>query len=108
MRKGSEEFNELRRMFGKGNLKIFVSILLVFAIGLVGFYIFSAEYGDGLEVTMEEAGVEDSEPPYTSPLDYGDNYGSTLVVGIIGFFVTLIAGYAIARTMRKKDAPDSD
>lgn len=97
---------ELREMFGKSNLKLFAGILLVFAIGLVGFYIFSAEYGDGLEVTMEEAGVEDPEPLYTSPLDYGEDYGSTLVIGVIGFFVTLVAGYAIARTMRKKDAPD--
>ncbi len=93
-------------IFSKDNLKIIGGILLLFAIGLVGFYIFSAEYGDGLEVTMEEAGIGEAEPIYTSPLDYGNSYGSTLVIGIIGFFVTLLAGYAIARTMRKKDEPE--
>lgn len=60
-------------------------ILLAFSIGLVGFFLVSADLGDGLEVTMEEAGVEEQEQVWKAPFDYGDNYVAALIAGIIGF-----------------------
>ena len=94
----------MRELLEKKNLKLFLGILVIFAIGLVGFYIFSAEYGDGLEMTMENAGVEESEPVYTGPLGYGETYLGSLAMGIIGFFVTLLAIYLLARLLRKNEA----
>ena len=91
-------------LLDKRNLKLFAGILLLFAIGLVGFYIFYVEYGDGLEVTMEEAGVDEPEPFYSGLLGYGDNYLGSLAMGIIGFFVTLLAVYLLARLLRKNEA----
>jgi hypothetical protein len=84
--------------------KALAGIIVVFAIGLVGFYIFSAEYGDGLEATMECAGVEEAEPVYTGPLGYGDSYLGSLAMGAIGFFATLLAVYLLARWLRKNEA----
>ncbi|MBA3044586.1 MAG: cobalt transporter [Candidatus Thermoplasmatota archaeon] len=94
----------MHKPIDRKHIKIIAGILVIFAIGLVGYYLFSAEYGDGLEVTMEEAGVGESKPVYTGPLDYGDSYASSLAMGIIGFFVTLLVGFLLARLLRKSDA----
>ena len=67
--------------------KAFLAIMVAFAIGLVGFFAFSAMYGDGLEKTMQDNGIGESEPIYTAPLSYGDNYGGALLAGSIGFAI---------------------
>ncbi len=64
------------------------AILFAFSIGLVGFYLFASELGDGLEVTMEKNGVEEGEPVYQAPFDYGDSYLASLIMGLIGFAAT--------------------
>lgn len=92
-------------MFNNKNLLVISIIIILFAIGLIGFYIFSAPYGDGLEKTMEEGEVEEEEPVYTAPLDYGDNYLLTFSVGCLGFAVILLCIYLISWLLRKSDAP---
>jgi len=92
-------------MFKRKDLLMISGIIILFAIGLVGFFIFSAPYGDGLEKTMEEAEVEESEPVYQAPLDYGDNYALALSMGCIGFAITLFAIYIVSWLLRKSDAP---
>ena len=92
-------------MLKKKDIMIFSVIIILFAIGLVGFYIFSAPYGDGLEKTMENAEVEESEPVYTAPLDYGENYQTTFFLGVIGFAVTLFGVYILSWLLRKSNAP---
>lgn len=94
----------MRELLNRKGLMILGAILAVFAIGLVGFYLFSAEQGDGLEVAMEDAGVEEAEPVYSGPLDYGGNYLATLAMGIIGFLVTLLAVYLLVRLLKKNEA----
>ncbi|MEM2899856.1 MAG: hypothetical protein QXT63_03620 [Thermoplasmata archaeon] len=66
-----------------------VGIVIVFAIGLVGFFMFSADKGDGLEKTMEDAGVSEGEPVYQAPLSYGEDYPTAFFAGIIGVMLTL-------------------
>lgn len=83
-------------------LKVAGTILAAFAVGLVLFFIFSAPYGDGLEKTMENAGVEESEPVYHAPLDYGGNYYSGLLMGVLGFFIVLGSAYLFGRMMGKR------
>ena len=80
-----------------------VGIIILFSIGLVGYFEFSADYGDGLEVTMEEAGVEEHDQIWEAPLDYGEDYGSALVAGLIGFGITLGAVYGHTRLMRSPE-----
>lgn len=65
--------------------KAFLGIMMIFAIGLVGFFAFSAMYGDGLERTMADNGVTESQAIYRAPLSYGDSYGGALLAGIVGF-----------------------
>jgi hypothetical protein len=95
-------------MLRKKDLYIFSAIILIFAIGLVGFFIFSAPYGDGLEKTMENAEVEEGESAYTAPLDYGVDYFTSLSIGILGFAVTLLIIFIISLILRKKDAAQHD
>jgi len=70
--------------------KATIIMLALFAIGLVGFFIFSAGCGDGLEATMENAGAGESSY-FSAPLSYGDDYPHALLSGIIGFFIVLLS-----------------
>ena len=36
-----------------------VAIAVLFPLGLIGYYAFGSDLGDGLEVTMEKGGVEE-------------------------------------------------
>lgn len=84
-------------------LKGIIGIIIIFCIGLVLFFIFSEPYGDGLERTMEEGEVGETEPSHSAPLDYGDNYGMALLMGFVGFLVVLCCVLIFARIMRKKN-----
>lgn len=89
-------------MLERRYLKAVAGILVAFAAGLVLFFIFSAPYGDGLEMTMEHGGVEESEPVYKAPLDYGEDYPAALLVGILGFAVVLGSVYLVGKGLGKK------
>lgn len=80
-----------------------IAVVIVLALGLVFFYQFSADKGDGLEVTMEEGGVEEAEAVYNAPLDYGDNYSMSFAMGLVGFvvMVALVMGVAWVLPRRK-------
>jgi hypothetical protein len=72
-------------------------ILLAFSVGLVGFFLVSNGLPDGLDKTMEDQGVKESTPVYTAPLSYGGDYFSALVMGIVGFFATLVTVLGILK-----------
>jgi cobalt/nickel transport protein len=84
---------------GPLNPRVLLGIAVILAAGLVFFYMFSAPYGDGLENTMEEGEVEESESVHDAPLDYGDDYGSTLVMGLVGLTIMILLVYGLARAM---------
>ncbi len=74
-----------------------IVILVAFSVGLVGFFLVSNGLPDGLDKTMEEHGASESEPVYTAPLDYGGDYFSSLLMGVVGFFATLIVMLGILK-----------
>ncbi|QLH74294.1 MAG: cobalt transporter [Methanomassiliicoccales archaeon] len=88
----------------KRYVKAVMAILVVFAIGLVGYYTFSAAYGDGLEKTMEDNGVSEGEPVWQAPLDYGEDYVASLLMGILGFVIVLavVLAYLMLVKARKR------
>ena len=79
-----------------------VGVMVILALGLVFFYAFSAPYGDGLEVTMEEGEAEEGEPVYEGPLGYGDDHISSWVMGMAGFVVLVGLFWGLGRLL-----PDS-
>jgi hypothetical protein len=82
-----------------------VGIVILFAIGLELFFLFSAEHGDGLEKTLEKAGVMEGEPVFKAPLDYGDDYTSAFLAGLLGFAVLFLLAYGLGRFVIAKRAP---
>jgi len=89
-------------MVERRSLLAIAGILVAFAAGLVLFFIFSAPYGDGLERTMEHGGVEEPEPVYHAPLDYGDSYAVALVMGIVGFAIVLGSAFLVGKAFGKR------
>jgi hypothetical protein len=79
-----------------------VAILVIFAVGLVGFFLVSNGLPDGLDRTMEQHGAPESDPVYKAPLTYGNDYLSMLVMGAVGFIITLLAVLGVVRLRKKK------
>ncbi|MEM3341646.1 MAG: hypothetical protein QW728_03035 [Thermoplasmata archaeon] len=80
---------------------IFLSIILaVFLIGLIGYYRYSADGEDGLEKTMSDNDVSEGEPVIKSPLDYGEKYFQSAVMGILGGSITGILVYAMLKILK--------
>ncbi len=77
-----------------------VAILIVFALALPLYFVYSSEGGDGLEVTMEEAGVSEGEPLMTSPFSYGETYFAALFAGMLGFLTVALAGLGVMKALR--------
>lgn len=88
--------------------RVVILILAVFAACLVLFFLFSAQYGDGLERTMEEAGVEEGEPVYEAPLDYGGDYLSALAMGILGFLTVVGLVLLVGKVLGREDEAHND
>ena len=82
--------------------------IILFIIGLGLYFNFSTGMGDGLERTMERADLDEPEPIFKAPLDYGENYLAALTAGIIGFTVvlllTLFSGKLLGRLTGKENA----
>ncbi len=79
-----------------------LAILLAFSIGLVGFFAVSDGRPDGLETVLEEQGVEEQQPVWTAPLDYGSDYFTALAMGIIGFGLVLVISFGYLRAAKKQ------
>ncbi len=96
----------------KGLARAAFGLILAFSVGLVGFFAFSAAYGDGLEVTMEKAGLNEVAPVFTGLMSYGDSYFAALVAGLVGFSITvglvLLYWRAKGRSSKKEAPPARD
>ncbi|HRU12148.1 MAG TPA: hypothetical protein P5189_06285 [Methanomassiliicoccales archaeon] len=88
-------------MSRRGYLKAAMGVLLLFAIGLVGYFALSAGSPDGLERVMEDNGVEEGDQLWSAPLDYGGDWGTAFVAGLIGFALTFGAVYLYLKVYLK-------
>ena len=74
--------------------------LMVFAVALVGFFLFASAYPDGLEKVLESVGFEEGAPVFQSPLSYGEDYLTMLMAGLLGFAGILILLYVFLKMLR--------
>lgn len=77
------------------------AILLVFALVLPLYFVYSAEGEDGLERTMSDAGVGEGEPVFSAPFSYGENYLAGLLAGLIGFLAVMLVSLGALSALRR-------
>lgn len=73
-------------------IKGLIIIVVLLAIALP----FASENPDGLEATMEKVGLEEN-PLYEAPLDYGETWGQSLIMGVIGIVLVFGVSYGLAK-----------
>lgn len=77
--------------------KAVVAILIVFALALPLYFLYSSEGKDGLEKTMEDADAPEGEPLLASPFSYGENYFAALFAGILGFLAVALVSLGVLK-----------
>jgi len=87
----------------KSYLKAGAVVMVLFAIGLVGYFAFSAAFPDGLERVMDDNGMEEGEPFYVAPLSYGEDYWGALMAGLVGFAITFGLLYLYLKGMKARE-----
>ncbi len=87
----------------------YVKALIIVIVCMAILIPFASSDPDGLERVAEDLGVEETEsqsgglmPDYTVPTVKND-YGSTLIAGVIGVFLVLGAGLMLGKTLTKHD-----
>ncbi len=86
--------------------KATVAVLIVFALALPLYFLYSAEGEDGLEATMTEAEVEEGDAVLSSPFSYGEDYFAALFAGILGFLATALISIGAMRFLRGNRATE--
>lgn len=79
----------------KAIVKGLIIIIILLAIALP----FASNNPDGLEATMEKVGLEE-HPVYEAPLDYGETWGQSVVMGIIGIVLVFGLSYGLAKLVK--------
>jgi cobalt/nickel transport system permease protein len=79
-----------------------LAILLVFALALPLYFLYSSEGEDGLERTMSDAEVEEQEQVLSAPFSYGDEYFAALFAGLLGFLVVALVALGLMKSLRWK------
>jgi cobalt/nickel transport system permease protein len=88
-----------RGAFSSPTARAVVAIIVVFALALPLYFLYSSAGKDGLEKTMEDADAPEGEPLLTSPFSYGENYFAALFAGIIGFLAVALASLGILKLL---------
>ena len=79
----------------KAILKGLIIIMVLLAIALP----LASENPDGLEATMEKVGLEE-HPVYEAPLDYGETWGQSLVMGAVGIILVFALSYGLTKVFK--------
>jgi len=77
-----------------------VVVVIVFAVLLPLYYLFSYGKNDALEQTIEQGNATTDEG-YNAPLSYGENYWESLAFGVIGIVVVFAASYLMLLVVRR-------
>lgn len=95
-------------------MKKYLGIIALIIVFLVVFIPFASSNPDGLEKVVETFGVEEHEPLWNGLMvDYsigaiGNPYVSTLLAGVFGTFMVLLATFLLGRAIAPKSRAISD
>jgi cobalt/nickel transport system permease protein len=91
-----------RGAISNDTVRAVIAILIVFALALPLYFLYSSQGKDGLEKVMQHAGTAGGKPLISSPFEYGQNYFSALFAGILGFLVVALVATVIIKLVRLK------
>lgn len=80
-------------------MKAVIKGLLIIAVVLAIVLPLASSNPDGLEATMEKVGLEE-RPVYEAPLDYGETWGQSLAMGLLGIGLTFGVAYILSRALK--------
>ncbi len=83
-----------------------LAILLVFALALPLYFLYSSEGEDGLERTMSDAGVGEQDQLLSAPFSYGEEYFAALFAGLLGFLAVALIALGLMKVLALK-TPES-
>jgi len=98
----------LKKTVSNNSARAVVAILVVFALALPLYFLYSSEGKDGLEKTMENGDASEGEPLITSPFSYGENYFAALFAGILGFLAAAICSLGVLRLVGARQLKESN
>jgi len=90
-------------------MKKHLAVIAAIVVFLAVFIPLASSNPDGLERVVENFGVEEHAPFWNGLMpDYtveaiGDAYVSTLLAGVFGTFLVLIAGFAVEKALTQKN-----
>ncbi len=82
------------------------AVLIVFALSLPLYFLYSSSGSDGLEQTMADAEVEESDQVLSAPFSYGDSYFAALFAGLLGFLAVALAALGILKAFGRGPTED--
>ncbi|BAD85293.1 hypothetical membrane protein, conserved [Thermococcus kodakarensis KOD1] len=80
-------------------MKAVIKGLMIIAVVLAIVLPLASSNPDGLEATMEKVGLEE-KPIYEAPLDYGETWGQSFAMGLLGIALTFGVAYALSRALK--------
>ncbi|OGS56709.1 MAG: hypothetical protein A3K60_02465 [Euryarchaeota archaeon RBG_19FT_COMBO_56_21] len=87
------------RITSSKTLQASLAVLVVFALALPLYFLYSSEGMDGLERTMDDAGIEEENAMLASPFGYGESYFAVLFAGVIGFVAVALIALGLLRAI---------
>ena len=95
-------------------MKKFLAVIVLLVVFLVIFTPFASSNPDGLEKVAASLGVEESEPFWKGLMSgysveaFKDPYVSTLVAGVLGTFLVLLASLVLGVLISKRSVSRQD
>ncbi|CAI1491891.1 Putative membrane protein, conserved [Thermococcus nautili] len=77
-------------------MKAVIKGLLVIAVILALVLPLASSNPDGLEATMEKVGLEE-KPVYHAPLNYGETWGQSVAMGLLGITLAFATCYGLVK-----------
>jgi len=92
----------LRGIISSDTARAAIAIIIVFALTLPLYFLYSSQGKDGLEKVMQNSGTSEGRPMISTPFGYGQDYFSALFAGILGFLAVALVATLILKLVRMK------
>jgi len=92
----------LRGAISSDTARAAIAIIIVFALTLPLYFLYSSQGKDGLEKVMQNAGTAEGKPMISTPFGYGQDYFGALFAGTLGFLAVALVATVILKLVRMR------